>query len=126
MPTIWEQSMIPHPPSYHPHAAAVWLVSRHPQLAELASRIPGLVQADDAGDFSLDLDVLARQFNSHDGNGPSALGFMTGTERARLRLLAVFAPGIGVRFHVGCLGGFDEAGKRLLTDWFTAVRVQAM
>src|SRR5215210_1098017 len=54
-PTIRRPQELPDsPPVDNDYRAAVWLVARHPVLAALVERVPGVVDAD--GD--LDLDVL--------------------------------------------------------------------
>lgn len=54
-----------------------------------------------------------------------SIGVMSRTEVSRLRLLAFFAPveagALSRRLTVCDLGGFDDAGRRLLHDWTLAV-----
>lgn len=56
----------------------------------------------------------------HPTDRAAALAVMSGTETARLRLLATLSD-TPVRFHLGALDGFDAAGHDLVTDWITAI-----
>ena len=158
-PASWPDTRDVDPPTDHLYASAVWLLGRHPQLAELAARVPGVVEPDpdpepdaDGSGLLLDLETLAQAVHDHDDHaadwesytrhhlepqdddayerwraaGPTAsdtaraIGQMSGTEQARLRLLAVFA-GVRVPFRVLDLHGLDDEGQRLLADWCAAV-----
>ena len=48
-------------PTDDTYASAVWLLGRHPQLARLAGRVPGLVTVDRDG-LCIDLELLAEAF----------------------------------------------------------------
>jgi hypothetical protein len=65
------------PPTNHLYASAAWLLGRHPALAALAQRIPGVVTLDDDGP-SIDLDLLARTINDA---GQHALAWQHYAER---------------------------------------------
>jgi hypothetical protein len=118
------------PPADNPYAGALWLVSRHPQLAELARRIPGVHGHDSQGPW-LDLDLLADAINAYDDDQPDnhthagaalyQFARLPRSEQARLRLLATlgWSP---VRIRVGMLSAFDDTGQALIDDWFTAMR----
>jgi hypothetical protein len=119
------------PPADHPYAAALWLVRRHPQLAELARRVPGVHGHDSQGPW-LDLDALADGINHYDDDqapeddtiaSAAACEFsrLSGSEQGRLRLLATMGWS-SVRFRVGMLSAFDQAGQALIGDWYTALR----
>ncbi len=51
-----------------------------------------------------------------------ALGVMSRTEVARIRLVATFSDQEPVAFNVPMLDGFDPAGDALVRDWMTAVQ----
>jgi hypothetical protein len=118
------------PPADDPYAAALWLVNRHRQLAELARRIPGVHGRDSQGPW-LDLDLLADAINTYDDDqadedtltGAAACEFsrLSGSEQGRLRLLATLGWS-SVRFRVGMLSAFDANGQALIGDWYTALR----
>jgi hypothetical protein len=52
-----------------------------------------------------------------------AVAVMSGSEQARLRLLATFA-GVRVPLRAGDFASFDGEGSRLLADWCRAVQAQ--
>jgi hypothetical protein len=127
MTVAWPVRTVPTPLPHDVCDAAIWLISRHPQLAELASRVPGVVTITEP--FSrphLDVEQLQRDVRSYDANGPSALVKMTRREQTRLRLLATLSLGLGVNLSITRLIGFrlDAADQALLEDWFVAVRTQ--
>lgn len=121
---------------------AAWLLGRHPQLAHLARRAL-VVHVDSDGDLDVDLDALADAFRIYDEVSASwddrweswedvrpavpvavqAIAPMSGSEKGRLRLLAVFAyPDHRVPLNASDLSAFDENGARLLVDWCDALR----
>jgi hypothetical protein len=150
----WPDTSGQEPPCGHCYRAAVWLLGRHEQLADLAARIPGVVSVDDDGP-GIDLDALADAVCGYDTHtaacdeyqrrhrppagdhaytrwqaaGPQAtvavhaVAVMSGSEQARLRLLATFAH-IRVPLRVADFGSFDAEGSRLLADWCRAVQAQ--
>jgi hypothetical protein len=151
---VWPDTGDQDPPRRHRYAAATWLLGRHPQLARLAARIPGLIGADAGGPYH-DLDVLTDAVNGHHANnqewadyqyrcpppsddgtydrwvdaGPQpsvavkAFGVLSSGEKARLRLLAMFA-GDRVPVTVCDLRSLDDGGLALLADWCQAVQAQ--
>lgn len=148
--TPWPDTTGALPPGDHPYGVALWLLGRHPQLAELVDRLPGIAGIED-GDVSLNLDALATAFAEFDAyqdakketfgwNSPNEdswarfeaaqpqrsaaadeLLSMSNSAWGRLRLLATLSNG-GVRFKVSHLRSFDANGQRLLDDWLDAVR----
>lgn len=55
-------------PKDHPYASACWLIGRHPQLARLLDRVPGVVDHDDVDQLGPDLGALAaaiKEFEAH-------------------------------------------------------------
>jgi hypothetical protein len=148
--TTWPDTTGTPPPGDHPYGVALWLLGRHPQLAELVDRLPGIASTE-RGKAGLDLDALAAALAEYDAHkvayreqfgwsdpsdetldrwnadqpprSPAAdeLGMLSGTGIARLRLLATLSSA-GTRFSVRQLHGFDAAGERLLGDWLDAVR----
>lgn len=65
MPARWPESYRLVPADGNTYLAAVWLLSRHPRLAALVERIPGLVTVyHDGPDF--DLDALTQAINDFD------------------------------------------------------------
>jgi hypothetical protein len=56
--TAWADTTREQPPRDHLYCSATWLLGRHPRLAHLVVRIPGVVDVDDGGLF-IDLDHLA-------------------------------------------------------------------
>jgi hypothetical protein len=151
---VWPATGGAEPPRGHRYGAAVWLLGRHEQLADLAARIPGVITVDDDGP-DVDLDALADAVCGYDTHtaacdqyqrrhdppagdhayarwqaaGPQAtpavqaVAAMSGSEQARLRLLATFAA-VRVGLQVGDFGSFDGEGSRLLADWCQAVQAQ--
>jgi hypothetical protein len=148
--TTWPDTTDARPPADHPHGVALWLLGRHPQLADLVDRLPDVAGIED-GQVFLNLDELAKAFTQYDAylaakeetfgwSSPSESSWarfeaaqptrtaaadelmaMSGSELGRLRLLATLT-GTGVRFSVLQLNSFDAAGKQLLEDWLDAVR----
>jgi hypothetical protein len=118
------------PPADDSYAAALWLVNRHRQLAELARRIPGVHGRDSQGSW-LDLDLLADGINAYDDDRAEDDTFasaavcefsrMSTSEQGRLRLLATLGWS-SVRFRVGMLSAFDANAQALIGDWYTALR----
>lgn len=137
--TQWPDTTDQPPPPEPGYWSALWLLGRHPDLAALAARVPDLVHQDDDGTWYLDLNHLATVITRYDaaratGRGMDALdpaavltipvhhfGVMSGTEQARLRLLAVFATA-RVPLRALDVTGLDAAGQRLLADWCTALQ----
>jgi hypothetical protein len=127
----WPDTTNEPPPTYHCYASALWLLGRHPQLAELADRVPGLARRDPDGTWFLDLERLAEAFRAHYQGWLTTsdaiearmreLGRMSRTERTRLRLLAFFAAE-RVPISANDLNGLDADGQRLLADWCTAIQ----
>ena len=137
-------------PTDHPYAAAKWLLSRHCEMVELLSRIPGAL--DDRLDGP-DLDVLAAAVIEHDTDsrtrityeqshhalgdeaardggirgarvttpGADALARMSRTEQVRLRLLAVFS-GEPIAIRVTDFAGMDTSGQAYMADWCAAIQ----
>lgn len=60
--TDWPDTTDTEPPQGSSWRAAAWLLGRHPQLAQLATRVPGVVTRDGDGDLDVDLDTLAATF----------------------------------------------------------------
>jgi hypothetical protein len=55
-PTSWPDTTDTEPPHGDPHRSAVWLLGRHPQLAQLATRVPGaVIRTPDGPHLALDL-----------------------------------------------------------------------
>lgn len=150
--SIWtDTSTVDLPPADHPYGAAGWLLGRHPQLVELADRVPGVTHAAD-GEADIELEVLADALAELDAfeaarekrfgwSSPSEsawdqwkasqpplsaaaeeIAVMSGSEVARLRLLATLASA-GARLSVSHLRSFDREGQRLIADWLTVVRI---
>lgn len=119
---------------------AAWLLGQHGQLAALARRAL-VVSVDDDGDLDVDLDGLAEAFRIYDEVSAGwddrwecwedvtppvpasvvAIAPMSGSEKGRLRLLAVLAPGQRVPLHYSDVTSFDDNGVRLLSDWCFAL-----
>jgi hypothetical protein len=57
--TAWPDTSGAEPPGDNPWRSAVWLLGRHPQLARIAARVPGVVSRDSDGDLDVDLEALA-------------------------------------------------------------------
>lgn len=128
-------------PTDHPHAAAMWLLDRHPDLLALTSRLPGAM--DPSG--LVDLDVIAAVVLEHDAEsaawsayspprededdlprpartpGAQALGRMTRTEQTQLRLLAVFT-GTPIPIRAIDFTGLGMSGQAYLADWCAAIQ----
>ena len=150
----WPDTRHEQPPGDHLYRSATWLLGRHPHVAQLAERVPGIVTVDSDGP-DIDLDALAEAFRereelnraweqyrrSHpepedeaaadrwEAAGPPlgspatrALGVLSRTEVARLRLLAVFSSYTRTPFSVSDLYGFDEQGQAYIADWCRAVQ----
>ncbi|HEY2043681.1 MAG TPA: hypothetical protein VGH11_13460 [Jatrophihabitans sp.] len=119
----WPNTSEQEPPVDHPYASAVWLLGRHPQLAQLAARF-GVVDQDEDG-LWLDQYRLSDLINLYDlgryGPNVDEFGRMSRTEQVRLRLLAMFGVHAGVAFNTTMLTGFDAEGQRLIADWCRAV-----
>lgn len=133
--TQWPDTTNQPPPVDHHYASALWLLGRHPQLAELVDRIPDLVHDPDQfvlGAGFLDLDHLAAVVREFDRSMEEArgrplrapavveFGRMSGTERTRLRLLAFFSVD-GVPISASDLLGLDASGQQLAADWCAAI-----
>jgi hypothetical protein len=120
---------------------AAWLLGRHPQLALLTRRAL-VLRLDEDGDLDVDLDALAEAFRVYDeivtlwrdeweswedvrppvSPAVCAIAPMSGSEKGRLRLLAMFAAADQrVPLNVCDLSSFDENGVRLLADWCEAL-----
>lgn len=56
------------PPVDHPYASAMWLLDRHPQLAELLARVDGAIDVDDDGEPGIALSALAEAVVEYDAN----------------------------------------------------------
>jgi hypothetical protein len=56
---IWRDTSEQAPPVGDQYAAATWLLGRHPQLAALAARVPGVVSVGSDGLPEIELDALA-------------------------------------------------------------------
>jgi hypothetical protein len=134
-PYRWLDTQPEGQPTGSTYASAVWLLGRHDQLAALAARIPDLVHQDVDGSQWIDLDHLAKVISRCDATRATGrgiddedglaipvrhFGVMSGTEQTRLRLLAVFAT-TRVPLRSLDLSSLDEAGQRLLADWFQAL-----
>lgn len=149
----WPNTSTQDPPAGNRYAAAAWLLGRHPHLATLVARVPGVVQVRPDGP-DIDLEALADALLGLEADaaawaayeayhpppdddqgdyddwldaGPTsrpttrAIGPMSRTEVARLRLLAVLAEE-RVPFGVWDTVGIDDDGRRpLLTDWCRAL-----
>jgi hypothetical protein len=140
------------PPQGRPHyATALWLLARHPQLAELAMRIPGAIDPD--GD--LDLDRLAGAVRELDANilawgefrrthgepsdhadeatyeawraagpqrTPGADALADMSDTERARVrFLAFWSGLRVGLGSADLVGLDAEGQHLVADWCAAV-----
>ncbi|PZS30210.1 MAG: hypothetical protein DLM59_11530 [Pseudonocardiales bacterium] len=63
MLTGWPDTSGEDPPADHPYRAATWLLGRHPRLAQLATRIAGVVYVDEHdGELSIDVAHLGDVF----------------------------------------------------------------
>jgi hypothetical protein len=61
--TGWPDTSHDQPPRDHPYRTATWLLGRHPRLARLAARIPGVIGVDpDHERLSIDVDHLGDVF----------------------------------------------------------------
>jgi hypothetical protein len=61
--TGWPDTSHDQRPRDHPYRSATGLLGRHPRLARLAARIPGVVEVDrDDGQLSIDVDHLGDVF----------------------------------------------------------------
>jgi len=54
--TDWPDTSGEEPPRDHPYRSATWLLGRHPRLAQLATRIDGVIYVDGDGELSVDVD----------------------------------------------------------------------
>jgi hypothetical protein len=61
----WPDTRVEPPPVDHFYRSATWLLGRHPQLAHLVDRVPGVVDLEDQ-EPSVDLDALAEAVAEHD------------------------------------------------------------
>jgi len=61
----WPDTSGDEPPADDLYRSATWLLGRHPQLAELAARVPGIVEAADDG-LGVELEALAAALVDHD------------------------------------------------------------
>jgi hypothetical protein len=60
--TDWPDTRGEEPPRDHPYGSATWLLGRHPRLAQLATRIDGVIYVDGDGELSVDVDHLGDVF----------------------------------------------------------------
>lgn len=150
MTSTWPDMHDLDPPADDLYRSATWLLGRHPQLAQLAERVVGVV-AVEAGELEVDLQALAEGLADLDATfgattnarthlsvartdyeawvdaGPQlgtpaarCMAPMSRSEVSRLRPLAAFSS-TRVGLRVGDLGGFDDAGHALVVDWCLAV-----
>lgn len=56
--TSWPDTQGVPPPEGDLYGSALWLLGRHPQIAELVERVPGAVNVDEHGALALRLEVL--------------------------------------------------------------------
>ena len=148
----WPDTTHTDPPTGYLYASACWLLGRHRQLAELAARVPGVVDVDEDGPW-LDLDALTQAVNDLDAaraawrdyadrkpaprdedayqawedagspTPPAAHAIGVMSRTEQVRLRLLATLGpSGVRFTVDDLWGFDPAGHALIADWCRAVQ----
>jgi hypothetical protein len=60
--TDWPDTSGEEPPRDHAYRSATWLLGRHPRLAQLATRIDGVIYVDGDGELSVDVDHLGDVF----------------------------------------------------------------
>jgi hypothetical protein len=150
----WPPTHDAKPPAGHLYGAAVWLLGRHPQLAGLAERVPGVVTVDDEGP-DIDLDALAEAFLARDRLVDQWEAYEHRTPAPRddadyerwqaagpkttpaARAVGVMSGGEVARLRllaafstcqvplsVADLRPLDDAGQALLADWCQVVQVQ--
>lgn len=150
--TTWPDTTRLDPPASNVYLSAEWLLGRHPQLARLVDRVPGLVTHKPEGP-DLDLDALAAAVNDLDeyrrawtdyayrhpaprdegaldaweASGPTASPAANSIgvmSRTEVARLRLLATLAPerVRFSVIDLSGFDPAGDRLIADWCRVIQ----
>jgi hypothetical protein len=63
----WPDTTSEPPPSDHLYRSATWLLGRHPQLADLVARVPGVIGRDEFGrGLAIDLVALGEAVNDYD------------------------------------------------------------
>lgn len=126
-----------------------WLCSRHAELAKLVGEI-GCAQSNGRPDMNLvrdcvisfdqfktarveygrknrlvEPDAVSITMGPQPTRATARMLLMAPGEIARLRLLATFAPGVGivpgVEWCVDDLASFDAAGHQLVADWISAI-----
>jgi hypothetical protein len=148
----WPDTRRDDPPTDHLYRSATWLLGRHPQLATLAERVPGVVNLDDDGP-DIDLDALSDALVEHDagtaawtqyerrrpaprddsaydawvqagpGTSPAATAVGQMSGSERTRLRLLAAfSSTRVPLRVADFGSLDDAGRRLLADWCQAAQ----
>jgi hypothetical protein len=151
---VWPATHGQEPPRGHCYGAAIWLLGRHQMLAELAARIPGVIDADDGGP-GIDLDALAEAVSGYDTHtaacdeyqrrhrppagdhaytrwqaaGPQATPAVQAVAvmscSEQTRLrLLATFAAVRVPLRAGDFASFDGEGSRLLADWCQAVQAQ--
>ena len=121
MTTTWPDTARDDPPADHPHATALWLLGRHPQLAGLVDRIPGAVETDEAGPF-LELHVVADAVRELDAWRDAMAAYRSSTyepgDNARWYAWSAAGPQMTPGAEaLGAMSRTEQGRVRLLAFW---------
>jgi hypothetical protein len=130
--TDWPDTSDTEPPSDHLEDSAIWLLGRHPLLAELVTRCPGVVGRSDNGrDLALDLDLLSDGLAILDGVlcffEPLPPCSRTGTKETMSETKAApsrLAASKTVTDEVTVMSGSEKTMLRLLATFSTGARLR--
>lgn len=70
----WPDTRHEDQPAQHPYRSALWLLGRHPQLAALVARVPGVTELEEDGP-GLDLEALAAALAEHDAAAAALVAY---------------------------------------------------
>lgn len=90
----WPDTRHEPPPTDHLYRSAAWLLGRHPQVAALAARVPGIVSTDPEGP-DVDLDALAEAFREREASPRRGRSTATRSRRTTQRPRSGKRPGLG-------------------------------
>lgn len=149
----WPDTAQQDPPADHLYLSATWLLGRHPQLARLAERVPGVIDIGEDGaavDLGVLAEAIAQQGQAHadwleyrskhqapeddrayavwEADGPQTAAGAEAVGRMsgseQTRLrLLATFAGTRVALNVSDLQSLDAAAHELLADWCRAVLI---
>lgn len=119
----WPDTTRQRPPVDHSYASALWLLGRHVQLADLAARVPGVVQVDEDGPW-LELDALGDAVLAHDADVAAWRDYerrrpAPDGEAAYERWQAAGPVGMPAAEAIGVMSGSERTRLRLLATFST-------